>query len=98
MEKGKGGVELKVIERTEGGYEVQDAPFGKVYKWCPENFVVECECGKRLTLTSLETTCGWCGVDHGPTVEEELDAHQLDDNARHPWRYAGDREVTGMPY
>ena len=68
VEKGKGGVELKVIERTEGGYEVQDAPFGKVYKWCPENVVVKCECGERLALTSLETTCGRCGVDHESTV------------------------------
>ena|SRR5215211_2375368 len=34
---------VKLIERIEGSYEVQDAPFGKVYKWRPENFVVECE-------------------------------------------------------
>jgi hypothetical protein len=27
-----------------------------------------------------------------------LDAHQLEDEARHPWRYAGDREDTGIPY
>ena len=98
VEKGKGGVELKVIERTEGSYEVQDAPFGKVYKWCPENVVVKCECGERLALTSLETTCGRCGIDHGPTVQKELDAHQLEDETRYPWRHAGDREDTGIPY
>ena len=98
VEKGKGGVELKVIEYTGGGYEVQDASFGKVYKWRPGNVVVECECGERLTLTSLETTCEWCGVDHGPAVQGELDAHQLEDEARHPWRYTRDREDTGMPY
>ncbi len=35
---------VNVIKCAKGGYEVQDAPFGKVYKWCPENVVVECEC------------------------------------------------------
>ena len=78
---------MKVIECTEGGYEVQDVPFGKVYKWRPEKVIVECECGQRLTLTTLETTCGWCGVDHKATVQQELEAHQLEDEARHPWRY-----------
>ena len=89
---------MKVIECAKGGYEVQDAPFGKVYKWCPENVVVECECGERLTLTSLETTCGCCGADYRLTVQDELDVHQLEDEARHPWRYTRDREDTGMPY
>ena len=36
--------------------QVQDAPFGKVYKWCHESVVVEYKCGERLTLTNLETT------------------------------------------
>ena len=31
---------MKVIERIEGSYEGQDAPFGKVYKWRPETLVV----------------------------------------------------------
>jgi len=75
---------VKVIECAKGGYEVQDAPFGKVYKWCPENVVVECECRERLTLTSLETTCGCCRADYRLPVQEELDVHQLEDEARHP--------------
>ena len=64
--------------------QVQDAPFGKVYKWCPESVVVEYKCGERLTLTNLETTCEWCGADYSLTVQEELDAQQLEDEARHP--------------
>ncbi len=47
--------------------QVQDALFGKVYKWCPESVVVEYKCGERLTLTNLETTCEWCGADYRPT-------------------------------
>ena len=89
---------MKVIECTEGGYEVQDVPFGKVYKWRPEKVMVECQFGQRMTLTPLETTCRWCGVDYRSMVQQELEAHQLEDEARHPWRYTGDREDAGMPY
>ena len=31
---------MKLIKQIEGSYEVQDAPFGKVYKWRPETLVV----------------------------------------------------------
>ena len=82
---------VTVIECTEGSYEVQDVEFGKVYKWCPENVVVNCDCGEKVTLTSLEATCGACGADHAPQLQEELDARPLKDEAVHPWRYAGDR-------
>jgi hypothetical protein len=78
--------------------QVQDAPFGKVYEWCPESVVVEYECGERLTLTSLETTCEWCGADYRPTVQEELDAQQLEDEARHPWRYMGHHEEAEISF
>ena len=89
---------MTVVECTEGLYEVQDVEFGKVYKWCPENVLVDCECGKRLTLTSLESTCEWCSADHSAVVQEESEAGQLEDEAVHPWRYAGDREGVGVPY
>jgi hypothetical protein len=83
---------MTVVECTEGVYEVKDVEFGKVYKWCPENVLVDCECGKRLTLTRSESTCGWCSADHAAQVQEELDAQQPVDEAVHPWRYSGDRE------
>ncbi len=57
---------MKLIERIEGSYEVQDAPFGKVYKWRPGNVVVECECGERPTLTASATTCAACGAELVP--------------------------------
>ena len=87
-----------VIKHTEGSYEVQDVQFGKVYKWCPENVEVRCECGERTTLTGLKTTCGRCGADHAAPVQKELDAWQPEDEAARPWRYSGDREDVGIPY
>lgn len=85
-----------VIERAEGRYEVQDVEFGRVYRWRPERVVVECDCGERAALTCSETTCR-CGADHAAVVREELVVCS-EDEALHPWRYAGDREDAGLPY
>ena len=41
---------MEALERLEGHYDAQEVPFGTVYRWCPECLVVECKCGKRLTL------------------------------------------------
>ena len=89
---------MTTIERKEGRYEVQEVEFGRVYRWCPECLVVECDCGERLALTASMTTCHWCRVDHASVVREELATRRLGDEALHPWRYAGDREDTGLPY
>ena len=43
---------MEVIERVQPHYEVQEVEFGKLYKWRPERIVLECECGKRLSLTA----------------------------------------------
>ena len=88
---------MQIIERTEGHYDVREVEFGKVYKWCPECVLVECDCGETPTLTSFETTCAWCGVDHAAVVWEELAVRQLEDEAVHPWRYTGDREDVALP-
>jgi hypothetical protein len=87
-----------MVERLEGHYEVQEVEFGRVYKWCPERLVVECECGERLTLTSSVTVCCRCGEDHAPVVREELAARRSGDETLHPWRYTGDREDVGLPF
>ena len=47
----------KVIEHVNAHYEVQDVEMGKVYRWCPESVVVECACGKKLTLTASKSLC-----------------------------------------
>jgi hypothetical protein len=85
------------VEHTEAHYEVWEVEFGRVYKWCPESVVVECECGERPVLTASETACG-CGADHAATVCRELSAERSGDEVLHPWRYVEDSEEAGIPY
>ena len=41
---------MRIVERIPAHYEAQEVEFGKSYKWCPEQVVVECgECKKRIT-------------------------------------------------
>jgi len=75
-----------VIERVEAHYEVQDVEMGKVYRWCPANVLIDCTCGEESTLSAFITTCGECGTDHAPLVEEMLEARP-EDKGDHPWRY-----------
>jgi hypothetical protein len=89
---------MQIIEHTEGHYEAQDVEFGRVYRWNPETVEVACDCGERLLLTGLATTCDGCGADHAATVRGGLAARRLGDEALHPWRYAKDREGAGVPY
>ena len=84
---------------TEGHYEVREVEFGEIYRWCPESVSVGCDCGERLSLTSSMTTCYRCGVDHTAVVRDELTAKRSeDDEVLHPWRYARDRGVAGIPF
>jgi hypothetical protein len=85
-------------KRTEGYYEVQEVPFGTVYRWRPRH-LAECECGERLSLTAYSTaTCPQCGANHGATAREELTVERLEDQTLHPWRYSTtDFEDAGLP-
>jgi hypothetical protein len=74
----------KVIERTEGHYEVQKTAYGEAYVWCPACVVVECDCGERTGLTASEAVCR-CGVDHAILVREELVTRPMSDETSHPW-------------
>lgn len=87
----------KVIERSGGRYEVQEVEFGQVYKWCPECVVIECDCGEMTILTPSAATCR-CGADHVDLVRGKLVARQSEEEALHPWRYAGEREGLGTPF
>jgi hypothetical protein len=88
---------VTVIERTEGRYDVQEVEFGKVYKWRPERIVVECGCGRTLTLTKCEATCD-CGADHASVVRKELSAKRLGNEPSHPWRHLHYSGNTGIPF
>ncbi len=88
---------VRVIKHLEGRYETQDVEFGKVYRWCPECVVIECDCGARQTLTASMTSCGECGADHAVVVREELAARRPEEITC-PWRYRDSPEDTGMPF
>ena len=77
---------VKVIERVDAHYEVQDLEMGKVYRWCPEKVVVECSCGNRETFSaSRPPLCSRCGADHTDITQEVLEACP-EDKVDHPWR------------
>ncbi len=90
-----------ILERVEARYDVIECEFGVVYKWCPASIVVECGCGERASLTSRSIAfCPGCGEDHEDVLRKELKASGLrEEEAKHPWRYAEEREeVTGTVY
>jgi hypothetical protein len=67
-----------IRERVEGHYEVEEVPYGEVYKWTPGHALVECECGQLILVDATTTTCP-CGADYtavvqrlaGETLEED---------------------------
>jgi hypothetical protein len=86
---------MRVIERIAEHYDVQESPFGRVYRWSPEHVVVKCKCGKRTAHTRSEiidsevTSCG-CGEDDAARIREELVIRMLDEEYEahhHPWHY-----------
>ena len=89
---------MKVIERLDAHYEVQDVQMGKVYKWRPEHILVECRCGQRLSLTASKTSCAECGTDHMLAVQEASTNGHQSDQTLHPCRYSEDREDGGLPF
>jgi hypothetical protein len=95
----------RIIQSTAGRYEAQEVPFGTVYRWCPECVVLECDCGKRATLTSAATACERCGADYAAFVRDYMALVQDDgaagqlprDEAAHPWRYQCTSPEAGIP-
>lgn len=76
----------KVTERFEARYEVGHLEMGTVYRWCPENVLVECECGESTRLTASDTACGACDEDHAAIIFEALGPRPEDQRDYHPWR------------
>ncbi len=74
---------MRVVEHFEGHYDVQEVEFGRVYRWCPECVVVECDCGERPVLSASLTTCG-CGTDHRAVVWEQLASRRSSEEVSHP--------------
>ena len=67
---------MKIIERIREHYDVEEVEFGKIYKWCPEGIIVECECSQTWTVKRAEllsgslSTCE-CGKYHMDGIREE---------------------------
>ena len=102
-ERERDSVPLKVIERVDARYDIQELQVGKVYKWRPESLLIECECGQRTTITVPDTTCEECGKEHIDLLREDLRDHRrgrqrrLGEEDLHPWRYAEDSEEEEDP-
>ena len=45
---------MRVIERVAEHYDVQEMPFGRNYQWSPEQVVIGCKCGERMTYKRSE--------------------------------------------
>jgi hypothetical protein len=86
------------IESNAGHYEAEEIAFGVVYRWYPGSVQVQCGCSEVLALTHSLASCRECGANHTPAVREELAGQCPEDEALHPWGYAGDREGYGLPY
>jgi hypothetical protein len=55
-------VAVRIIERLAARYEAQEVEYGRVYRWCPETIVLQCDCDKRLIferseLVASEASC-----------------------------------------
>ena len=74
----------KVIERTQGHYEVQETSYGEAYVWCPGCVVVECDCGERPVLSASHSACCGCGADHAALIGEELASRRSSEEVSHP--------------
>jgi hypothetical protein len=92
-------------ERVEGHYEVQEVPYGKVYKWTPGHAVVECECGQLMLVDAATTaaTCPTCGAEHDASAVEGLEGNKplVEQEAYNPEHRAYEewqREQEAHPY
>ncbi len=95
---------MRIVERIPEHYETQEVEdFGRVYRWCPEQVVLECgACGttstfKRSNLIASLVSCE-CGARCSAGVREELRAEKpAEDERIHPWRYWHSKENAGIP-
>ena len=88
---------LRIIKRVAEHYVVQESPFGRNYKWAPEQVVLECsKCAKRTThkrsqIISSEGFSCECGKSNTADIREELVIEVLDEEQyeadNHPWRH-----------
>ena len=95
---------MKIIERIPAHYQTQQVgDLGQVYRWCPEQIVLECgACGKRETLKRSNLIASLvsceCGARCSASVRQELIIEKLAEDERiHPWRYWHPKDDAGIP-
>jgi hypothetical protein len=103
---------VEILERLEEHCEVQEVPFGRVYKWCPQSVVVECDCGESLilktsvVLSNFKALCH-CGAAPTVDIQEGCQSHLLEvsrqtledyEEHHHPWRYWYTTKDTSIPF
>jgi len=84
----------QIKERIEGHYEVEEVPYGRVYKWTPGYALVECEeCGQLTIVDAVATACPKCGADYttvarglGGKPLEEDEAYYLERRGYEEWQ------------
>ena len=81
---------VQIIERVQAHYEAREVPFGITYEWHPAYVALECDCGKKVTLsaTSTITTCRRCGAYLAPFGHGD-DSSQSEAARTHEWREVG---------
>ena len=95
---------MKIIERIPAHYHTQQVgDLGQVYRWCPEQVVLECgACGTRGTfkwsnLIASLVSCE-CGARCSASVRQELIIEKrAEDEHIRPWRYWHPKEDAGIP-
>jgi hypothetical protein len=79
---------VQILQRVDAHYESREVPFGKVYEWHPAAVALKCDCGEKVTLTAISTTCSRCDADLGTFVHDIREREgRLPDKLTHPWFY-----------
>ena len=86
----EGRLQVRVIERENGRYEVREVPHGKVYSWNPGRLRVECECGAVLNREEPGVAPGFeceCGAKCEESLVDlgSLEENSLEESSGHPW-------------
>ena len=97
---------MEVIERIAEHYAVQETPFGRTYRWVPEQVMAACsKCGnkttyKRSEIIASEVIRCECGKGSTAGIREKLVLQLLDreyEAQQHPWRYGHTTKDSGIP-
>ena len=76
-----------MIEHVEAHYEVEEVETGTLYRWCPENVVIECDCRQSFTVEGAkDASCPRCGAEHTGGAWELGDKPLREEEAYRPAR------------